>query len=93
VRVNGKPRHKFVLGLGSLKDYERDSNVGWFWVKALWRMIRHGLDENQRQRLFAEMVRKGAQLPTAAQCEECVRKWPPIQTMVEEIVRLIADAT
>jgi hypothetical protein len=75
VRVNGKPRHKFVLGLGSLKDYERDSDVVWFWVRALRRMIRHGLDENQRQRLAAEMARKGARLPTTLECEQYDQGW------------------
>jgi hypothetical protein len=92
VRVNGKPRHEFILGLGSQKNVQ-PNGYGWFWVRVIWRMTKHGLSEHQRQRLFAEMVRKGAQLPTIAQCEDCVRKWPPNQAAVEEIVRLIGDAT
>jgi hypothetical protein len=87
VRVNGKPRHQFVIGLGSLKDYERDSALGWFWARAIWRMTKHGLAEDQRQRLSAEMVRKGARLPTIAQCEEHARNWPNNQGAIDEIVR------
>ena len=34
VRVNGKPRQKFVLELGSLKD-ERERHLMRFWVNAL----------------------------------------------------------
>jgi hypothetical protein len=92
VRINGKPRHEFILGLGSQKNVQRNG-YGWFWVRVVQRMTKHGLSEYQRQRLFAEMIRKGAQLPTITQCEDCVRSWPPTQAAVEEIVRLIGDAT
>jgi hypothetical protein len=64
-RIDGKPRHKFVLGLGSLKDKMRDHELAWFWLRALWRMKRHGLDPEQRHALAKEMIRKGATLPTA----------------------------
>jgi hypothetical protein len=37
VRINGQPRHKFVLGLGSQKDYERRGTVN-FWVRAMRRI-------------------------------------------------------
>jgi hypothetical protein len=66
VRVNSKPRHVFVLGLGSQKH--GDSWTLHFWEVALIRMIRHGLTAEQRARIVADMVRKGARLPTAAQC-------------------------
>jgi hypothetical protein len=64
-RVNGKPRHKFVLGLGSQQSKPRywSDNVN-FWTKAILRMTRHGIPPAQRSRLIAEMVRKGARLPT-----------------------------
>ena len=54
VRVDGKPRHVFVLGLGSLKTPERDerNEIGQFWLLAIGRMVRHGLTDDQRQRLF-----------------------------------------
>jgi hypothetical protein len=69
VRVNGKPRHQFVLGLGSQKNLDRNHDLGWFWSHAIRKMIRHGFSEDQRQRLIAQMVRKGARLPTIAECE------------------------
>ena len=58
VRVNGQPRHKFVLGLGSQKNIER--NLDRWWACAIGRMTRHGLTELQQQRLIDEMIRKGA---------------------------------
>ena len=41
-------------------------------------MAGRGLSEHQRQRLMAEMVRKGAQLPGIAVCEQsdAARFWP-----------------
>jgi hypothetical protein len=74
VRVNGKPRHEFILSLGSLKDYERHGVV-WFWIDVVRRLTRHGLDADQRKRLAAEMVRKGARLPTADACNQYDRNW------------------
>lgn len=71
VRVDGKPRHEFVLGLGSQKDWERAGRVVAFWTCALHRMARRGLTRAQRRRLAAEMVRKSARLPTIEQCESC----------------------
>jgi hypothetical protein len=92
VRVNGKPRHEFVLGLGSQKDIELNS-FAWFWTRAIRRMTKHGLAEDRRQRLIAEMVRKGARLPTIAQCEEHARNWPRNQTAIDELlVRLLQSA-
>jgi hypothetical protein len=64
-RIDGKPRHQFVLGLGSLKDKMEDRALSWFWLRALWRMKRHGLDPEQRHALAKEMIRKGATLPTS----------------------------
>ena len=71
VRVNGKPRHEFVLGLGSQKDVERykDADVT-FWVHALESMQRHGFNEDQCRYLFGELIRRGARLPTAEQCQD-----------------------
>jgi hypothetical protein len=91
VRVNGKPRHKFVLGLGSLKD-ERERDLMQFWVHAIGRMCRHGLKPAQRRRLADEMIRKGAPLPTAKQCNEFRDGWrgERCQAQVDEITAWLA---
>jgi hypothetical protein len=74
VRINGKPRHVFVLGLGSQQADHNDGAVCWFWAYAIRRMIEHGLTEDQRARLIAEMVRKGARLPEISEYESFVRE-------------------
>jgi hypothetical protein len=92
VRVNGKPRHKFVLGLGSLKSYERGSIV-WFWVRVVWRLTKHGFDADQRRRLAAEMVRKGARLPMADECRAYSEGWQGrYEAEVDEIASWIKAA-
>ena len=69
VRVDGRPTHLFVLGLGSQKSIDPHGRC-WFWIRAIHRMIRYGLTECQRYRLLAEMVRKGARLPGFAVWDE-----------------------
>jgi hypothetical protein len=88
VRVDGKPRHEFVLGLGSQKDVERHGghDLCWFWAHAVHRMIKHGLAEDQRDRLLSEMVRKGARFPTIAECEEHARSWPLNQSAINGLI-------
>ena len=54
---NGKPTHKFILTLGSQRS---DRDHAGFLQRANERMARHGLDPAQRQRLIAEMIKKGA---------------------------------
>ena len=71
VCVNGKARHQFVLGLGSQKSGVRYDTVG-FWDRAIFRMTRHGIEPERRQRLIAEMVRKGARLPSPDECQKYV---------------------
>jgi hypothetical protein len=74
VRINGKPRQKFILGLGSLKTPQvRTCEIFWFWRRALFRMRRHGFDQQQRLRLIDALVRKGVPKPSYRQCEEWVR--------------------
>jgi hypothetical protein len=52
VRVDGKSRHKFVLGLGSLKNnHARKGAPVWFWANAASRMMKHGLDAQRRRGL------------------------------------------
>jgi hypothetical protein len=69
VRVDGRPTHQFVLGLGSQKSIDPHGPCR-FWIRAIHQMIRHGLTESQRYRLMAEMVRKGARLPGFADCDQ-----------------------
>jgi hypothetical protein len=84
VRVDGKPRHEFVLSFGSQKNADRsqaptlrqreieDTDLCRFWVRATHRTIRHGLTSAQRQRLIAELIRKGG--ARAASCGDA-RAW------------------
>jgi hypothetical protein len=92
VRVNGKPRHEFILGFGSQKDIERNS-FAWFWVRAIWRMTKHGLAEPQRRRLIEEMLRKGARLPNLEQCEQHTANWPRNSMEIGELVRWLQSST
>jgi hypothetical protein len=69
VRINGKPRHKFVLGLGSQKSGASGNDAARMLLRAIGRMKDHGLSESQRRSLLDELVRKGARRPTAAECE------------------------
>jgi hypothetical protein len=90
VRIDGKPRHEFVLGLGSQKnvDYYNNGTMS-FWVGALRKMQRHGLDVDERRRLADELSRKGARLPTMAHCEamqEWCRQYPRQLEHVNEIM-------
>ena len=72
VRINGKPRHVFVLGLGSQKDHPNrgDRDLVHFWVRAISSMRRHKLTPEQRCWLAVELVRKGARLPTIKACRD-----------------------
>jgi hypothetical protein len=77
LRVDGRPRHKFVISLGSQKSADRrGADRVLFWMLATHRMILHRLSEPQRHRLLAELCRKGARLPGIAACKwaaaECI---------------------
>jgi hypothetical protein len=86
VRIDGKPRHKFVLGLGSQKN-DRNGRPD-FWCSAVERMTRHGLTEEQRRYFVEAMVRKGAEFPTREDYDLFVENWPR-WTAVREIENLI----
>jgi hypothetical protein len=92
VRVNGKPRHLFVLGLGSQKSAARgDLEIARFWGRAVARMTAHGLEEHQRRRLIDEMIRKGALAPRPEHCERARTMMPPTQRAgLDEILPLMA---
>jgi hypothetical protein len=80
VRIDGKPRHKFVLSLGSLKD-ERPlrykHSLTYFWIEAMARMKRHGLNEPERRQIADALVRKGVDLPSLEECQwhKMVHRW------------------
>src|SRR5262245_38439851 len=74
VRINGKPRQKFLFGLGSLK--EPVSQLHWFWWHAMCRLNRNISDKRQRQRIIDAMVRKGAPPFSRDQVDYFVKGWP-----------------
>ena len=92
-RIDGKPRHQFVLGLGSLKDKVKDHELAWFWLRALWRMKRHGLDPEQRHALAKEMIRKGATLPTSDKWRDSFGEERRVKEEFPEILGWIMGAT
>jgi hypothetical protein len=57
VWVDCKPRHEFVLTLGSQRSDRDDAR---FWQRAIERMVAHGLSAQQLQRLVGEIIKKGA---------------------------------
>jgi hypothetical protein len=69
VRIDGKPRHKFVLGLGSQKDTATGRDAAYLLLVAIGRMKSHGLNEPQRRALLTELIRKGVRRPTITECE------------------------
>jgi hypothetical protein len=88
VRVGGKPRHRFVLGLGSQKNNVTGRVAAEMLLLAIGRMKSHGLDEKQRQALLAELIRKGARRPTVADVEgwSASSSWTPY---VDELVAFL----
>jgi phage-related protein len=68
VRINGKPTHQFVLGLGSVHEGNQNSGNVTFWMDAIERMTKHGLSPSERAYFVAACERKGARLPTRQQC-------------------------
>jgi hypothetical protein len=85
VRINGKPRHKFVLGLGSQKEPATGRDAAHLLLVAIGRMKSHDLNEPQRHALLAELIRKGVRRPTITECEGWNRNsgWTP---HVDELV-------
>jgi hypothetical protein len=93
VRINGKPRHQFVFGLGSLKQPPLRFDLLRFWICALARMCDHGLSLTQCQRLTAELIRKGAPEPTANLYEEYAARRSPFGEVVTVRKLLTSDPT
>jgi hypothetical protein len=63
VRINGQPRHKFVLSFGSPVSRWDNSTIG-FWVRAFAGMARHGFTQDQQFQITEKLKRKGISLPT-----------------------------
>jgi hypothetical protein len=68
VRVDGKPRQKFLCGLGSIKQGLNDHDALRFWVSALCRMTRADFDAQCRRKIVLLAHAKGAPLPPLANC-------------------------
>jgi hypothetical protein len=91
MRIGGKPRHKFVLGLGSQKNGDTGRQAALMLLLAVGRMKAHGLNEIQRRALLAELIRKGARRPTIAEGEGWYggSDWKPY---VDELVGWLKQA-
>jgi len=72
VRVDGKPRHRFLLGLGSLKQPHDEHDLMRFWLHAIARMNRSNLDNKQCRNLMHGLVRKG--VPTNGRRADPIRR-------------------
>lgn len=72
VRINGEPRHKFVLGFGSpvSKYVSVRRGITLFWARSFYRMTRHGFSKDQRFHVAEKLKRKGIPLPTVKECRE-----------------------
>ena len=96
VRIDGKPRHKFLFGLGSLKEGNSDHEMVLFWDHAISKMKRNKLDEERRRRLMDEMIRKGVPAPLADALDTDYWRnrcsWlPGTHEMLDELKRYIAS--
>ena len=96
VRIDGKPRHQFLFGLGSLKEGNSDHEMVLFWDHAISKMKRNKLDEERRRRLMDEMIRKGVPAPLADALDTDYWRnrcsWlPGTHEMLDELKRYIAS--
>jgi len=73
VRINGQPRHKFVLGFGSPVSKWSDSTVG-FWMRVLEGTASHGFTKDQQFQVADQLRRKGIPLPTLKECKAAKAK-------------------
>jgi hypothetical protein len=70
VRINGQPRHKFVLGFGSPASRYMSERRGitFFWMHSFDRMEEHGFPREQRFHIAEMLACKGIPLPTVKEC-------------------------
>jgi|SRR5262249_23080501 len=91
VRVNGKPRHKFVMTLGSQKNTLEGYGLAEFWMSFFLHTQRdHGLSKNQCWDIARKMVAKGARLPTLDWCKHYKKTLPPNSVRAAPINEAIA---
>jgi hypothetical protein len=69
VRINGEPRHKFVLGFGSPVSRWWGNSTIHFWARVFRRMARHGFSKDQQFQIAEKLKRKGIPLPTVKECK------------------------
>jgi hypothetical protein len=91
-RVNGMPRHKFILGLGSLKERPRENDVIWFWARAFQSMRRHGLTKQQGHHVASALARKGVDRITPEHCAHLKEGWPFMADIADEIMCWLSEA-
>jgi hypothetical protein len=73
VRINGQPRHKFVLGFGSPVSRWNESVVP-FWGRVFQRTAKHGFTKDQQFAIADQLKRKGIPLPTVKECKAAKAK-------------------
>jgi hypothetical protein len=77
-RINGEPRHKFVLGFGSpasaSKYVGEPRGVTLFWTRSFDRMGKHGLSKAQQFQIAEQLKRKGIPLPSVKECRAAKAK-------------------
>ena len=73
VRINGQPRHKFVLGFGSPASASKyvgpRRGITLFWMHSFERMGEHGFSKEQRFHIAEMLAGKGIPLPTVNECQ------------------------
>jgi hypothetical protein len=72
VRINGQPRHKFVLGFGSpasaSKGMGERRGITFFWMHSFDRMEEQGFPREQRFHIAEMLACKGIALPAVKEC-------------------------
>ena len=70
VRINGQPRHKFVLGFGSPVGSRLGQSPIEFWMRVLRSTKGHGFTKAQQSQIIEQLKRKGIPLPTLEECKK-----------------------
>jgi hypothetical protein len=93
VRIDGKPRQKFLLGLGSIKEHADDRALCFFWSRVIFRLNKYGIAEDRRREIINEMADKGAQLPARKERKRFSEGWrdyPDYGEAMSELSAVIA---
>jgi hypothetical protein len=92
VRINGQPRHKFVLGFGSPKSrwIPESMAIPAFWTRSFARMEKHGFNKEQRFAIAEMLASKGIPLPTVKECRKEKVKWGTERdTLYDEVIAFV----